>query len=216
MRFILVLLTFVLMTTPIEGYSDAQLDVSNLSNYVTDWESEQTTFGLTMKLVSSKKELNSYKNVLKGQIQGNDHHKRSIIDESLSMVEISPKRSQLIYQVETSKWNQKIHEDVLQLLEKRNLSLFRENGTHFTFFQASFDSKLDKNLFLEEVIQDFEVDLKTQMHEELLTVVSGYTPNLQQRIPHEKEHINIQLAIREEDDRKNTVTIGTPILIIEY
>ncbi|NIK11845.1 YwmB family TATA-box binding protein [Alkalibacillus almallahensis] len=216
MRFILVLMTFVLMTTPTEGYSDAQLDVSNLSNYVTDWESEQTTFGLTMKLVSSKKELNSYKNVLKDQIQGNDHHKRSIIDESLSMVEISPKRSQLIYQVETSKWNQKIHEDVQQLLEKRNLSLFRENGTHFTFFQASFDSKLDKNLFLEEVIQDFEVDLKTQMHEELLTVVSGYTPNLQQRIPHEKEHINIQLAIREEDDRKNTVTIGTPILIIEY
>ncbi|MDQ0160612.1 YwmB family TATA-box binding protein [Alkalibacillus salilacus] len=216
MRFILVLLTFVLMTTPTEGYSEAQLDVSNLSNYVTSWEADETTFGLTMKLVSSEKELDSYKNVLNAQIQGNDHHKRSIIDESLSVVEITPNRSQLIYQVNTSKWNQEIHEDVQQLLESRNLSKFLENGTHFTFFQSTFDSKIDKNLFLEKVIEDFEVDLKTQIEEELLSVISGYSPNLQQRIPHEQEHINIQLAIREEGDRKNTVTIGTPILVIEY
>ncbi|MET3684251.1 ClpP class serine protease [Alkalibacillus flavidus] len=220
MRLKLLILISVCLLSSFEHVSPAasgiHTDITELSNYVSTMNSDDITFDLKMKVTLQTNELISYKEALDKQIKGNDLHKRDSIDESLSMVQLNEDRGQLIYQIRITSWNDSMTKHIKLLLNSRDLAPFFENGTVFTCFQAKFDGKIDSNLFLENLIQDFQIELNSHLEDDLLTVVSGYTDKLTQAIPHQTNKMNIQLAIRDEDDRGNTVTIGTPILIIEY
>ncbi|WP_439646648.1 YwmB family TATA-box binding protein [Piscibacillus salipiscarius] len=54
------------------------------------------------------------------------------------------------------------------------------------------------------------------MDEEKFKVVSGESDQFEQYIPLKNDEINIQFSVREQENGLNTITIGTPILVIEY
>ncbi|GAA0468606.1 YwmB family TATA-box binding protein [Alkalibacillus silvisoli] len=220
MRIIMALVMIVLIGQSVfyQSSNEAAMttDFEVLADYVIEQDWDVQSFEITMKLNGEKKEILDRKKVLNNQIKDKHPHIEETLDEYLYTVEVSPNTLQLVYRISSDQWSEDIYDQTLNYLSNLPLEPFYENGYVYSCFQSLINDKIDRNLFLEKFKQDFRLDLTNSIIEDQLSVFSGYTDQISSYIPLENEKMNIQLAIREEEKQKNTVTIGTPILVIEY
>ncbi|MDV2583458.1 YwmB family TATA-box binding protein [Alkalibacillus haloalkaliphilus] len=220
MRFLFVLLSVVLLSQVIIYQSSNQAattsDFEVLADYVIEQDWDVHSFNVTMKLNGEKSEILSLKKVLNNEIKVKHPHKGGVYDETLYTVEVSHNTMQLVYRISGEQWSEHIYAEVLDRFDKLSLNQFFENGKVYSCYQSNLSGIIDSNLLLNDIKDDFQLELKNKMIEEQLSVFSGYTNQIEEYVPLEDEKMNVQLAIREEDHGKNTVTIGTPILLIEY
>ncbi|MDQ0352705.1 hypothetical protein J2R98_002556 [Alkalibacillus filiformis] len=220
MRFLFVLMSVLLMSQVIIYQSSNQAattsDFEVLADYVIEQGWDVQSFNVTMKLNGDQDEILNLKNVLNEQIKVKYPHKGGIYDETLYTVEVSHNTLQLVYRISGEQWSEHIYSETIDRFNELSLNQFFENGKVYSCFQSNISGSIDSNLLLNDIKEDLQLEFKNKMIEEQLSVFSGYTKQIKEFVPLQDEKMNVQLAIREEDHGKNTVTIGTPILLIEY
>ncbi|WP_188207597.1 YwmB family TATA-box binding protein [Alkalibacillus aidingensis] len=194
-------------------------DFDELAQYVLDQDLDATTFQITMKVNLPEDEANALVADLK-KVSNNykkDPQKSIPFSESFSVIDLDHhKNKQVVYDIVGDEWNQTIYQQVKDYLSHSNFQTFSENGEVYSCFQSEIDGMINSNLFKKEFLQDFAVELNNILVEDNFTVLSGYSEQMTNYIPLDQSKMNIQMAIREQDVEKNVVTIGTPILVIEY
>ncbi|WP_171038252.1 YwmB family TATA-box binding protein [Aquibacillus sediminis] len=97
-----------------------------------------------------------------------------------------------------------------------HLDIFTKNATIFTCISTQVNDTIDNVYVFDTLLSNLQVETLDHIQEEDFQVVSGYSPRFETAIPHSDRAMNVQMAAREGLGGKTTITIGTPILTIEY
>ncbi|TFB19258.1 hypothetical protein E3U55_11135 [Filobacillus milosensis] len=136
--------------------------------------------------------------------------------ESYDVVAVTNNQVKVIYKFESNQWNEDVKKYLQNTIFNTEFRHFFKKGQIFSCFQSNIDDKISSNFIVNKISKYFDVQETNVMDEGNFTVVSGITDQFEQYIPMNKEKINIQYSVRETKSGKKTITIGTPILVIEY
>ncbi|WP_102026448.1 YwmB family TATA-box binding protein [Salirhabdus sp. Marseille-P4669] len=147
-------------------------------------------------------------------------HKNKKVSEQISVVQEKNNKGsiQLFYLIkgeEFGLWEEKfIKENIFRAISQ----YFTKNPSFFTCMEAQVDDIIKSNFVTEKFTQFTNMHTLKMLNEDNFTTVSGFIPNLQvERIPiSDTEDMNVQLAVRHAAETGTTITIGTPILTVEY
>ncbi|MGP4072306.1 YwmB family TATA-box binding protein [Piscibacillus sp. B03] len=214
MRWFSVVVLFLLTVSLFYQSSNSLLaDVSTiekLEEFFVEEGLDISSVSVTMHKVSNESEAKLF---IKNQQQA---QKNKNINESFNVVYLSENRVKVVYEFKGAVWSEKVK----GLLQNRMLNPefrhFFKNGQIYSCFQSRTDVKINSNFMIDKIINFYNIQKTNVMDEEKFKVVSGTTEQFEQYIPLDNEHINIQFAIREQENGTKTITIGTPILVIEY
>ncbi|RPF54116.1 YwmB family TATA-box binding protein [Aquisalibacillus elongatus] len=142
--------------------------------------------------------------------------KPGYMDEKFNVINISENRVKVLYEFTSDEWSNETKIYLNNRLSDSKFRRFFEKGPIYSCFQAQTDAKISSNFITSEIRNYFDVNKVNEMIENNFTVISGATEQFDQYIPMDDEKINIQYAVRDEENEQKTVTIGTPILVIEY
>lgn len=228
------LVLFLLMTATAfaeNSYNDQLIDMAeDLSKKNIDIETWNTTIKETIdqnEIPHLLNKLHQEYSVTKEENEkiikyiANDPQKNQTYNEYYSVV--IPKgnnpKIEFIAVLEGDSWS----EHVQRTYERKMSGIVSEHFTNskqiFSWLTFTDDGKMDSNVFLEEMIVEWEIqDTKLQSDSNLenRNVLYGYRPIWQEHIRIQNHSINVQVAVVTDKSGRTTYTIGTPILIHEY
>ncbi|MFC7062241.1 YwmB family TATA-box binding protein [Halobacillus seohaensis] len=102
-----------------------------------------------------------------------------------------------------------------QKADRIQTRIFRENVTNYSFIKSEESGILNQVLFYQKFKQSFGIDTIEESIEENWTSRSGYTSRWAKAIELPSGAMNVQFATRNLGNQTN-ITIGTPILTVEY
>ena len=150
-------------------------------------------------------------------------HKNTGIVEYYSMIIPKDKRYQpeLIAVISGERWNGKIADKYLELQESIRQQYFTANATKFACLTTVSDDimKGDRLVdLLEKKLQLLHITTQTDNVEESMNkkIIYGYTELWNQKYIILDKPVNVNIAITKTTNGETELTIGTPILIIEY
>ncbi|GEL77243.1 YwmB family TATA-box binding protein [Tenuibacillus multivorans] len=174
-----------------------------------NWEINHT--GILIHTKADRAEAEAFIEKMQGNAQKPDS-----IDEQYDVVPLNQNLVKVIYELTSDGWNQDVKKYLENQLSNDNFRQFFKNGQIFSCFQSNFDGKIKSNFITNKIVNYFDVKNTKVIDEEKFIVISGISDQFEQYIPMDEGKINIQFAVREGKNNKKTVTIGTPILVIEY
>ncbi|MGM0523481.1 MAG: YwmB family TATA-box binding protein [Bacillota bacterium] len=95
-------------------------------------------------------------------------------------------------------------------------TIYTDDRNIYSCGSLIFRDMIESNEFLMKVIETLDVETIDQRFDEDLHMMTGYTKQLTQYYLENTEKKNLQLASRVRNDGSVYVSIGTPILTIEY
>lgn len=123
---------------------------------------------------------------------------------------------EIIYTLSGKKLDKNMMNSIEKHLNLAKSHIFQENTPIYTCLQSKTDAII-KNSLLDKFMHDHKVDLLHKLEEEDFLVISGYTDQWDVHVPiSEDSKMNVQFSIRRGLDGMTYVTIGTPILTVEY
>jgi hypothetical protein len=147
-------------------------------------------------------------------------HKNSQMTEEISVVQDlnNPKRLQLFYVITGNELNEENEKVLLKNINRAHSQYFTKNPSIFTCVKGKSSANIKSNILVDS-FQDFtEMITLKSLNEENFTTVSGFSHNLNvNTIPiSHTEEMNLQIAVRNGSGSGTSITLGTPILTIEY
>lgn len=118
-------------------------------------------------------------------------------------------RTFVTYEAKGTKWD----DTILKKMRK----IFRQNPATFTCVQAVFGDKIEGVLQNKamEILEDLSAKPVESLEEIAFVSVSAYTGEWKDALAVNREKMNVQVALRNTDN-KTTVVVGTPIIASEY
>ncbi|MGM8215029.1 YwmB family TATA-box binding protein [Bacillaceae bacterium W0354] len=213
MQKVLVIITILVSSIFIqvsESSNKVLVDSQLIGNFLDENDWDIAHFELIFHKVLSTEQYEEFKKIYKDPRSIND------INERYNAVHLNDSSVKIIYSIEANNWS----DTTQDLLKKRlNSDIFQQymkNSKVYTCFQAEISDNISSNFIFNEIINNFGIETKNILDENGFKVISGSTIFFDQFIPLKDDKINIQVAIRELDNANKVVTIGTPILVIEY
>ncbi len=185
--------------------------IEKLEQFFVEEDLDINLVNVTMRIVSNEEEANSF--ISNQEVNS---QKRNGINEKFSTVYLDENRVKVIYEFESNGWSNETKKILQDRMLDPKFRHFFKNGQIYSCFQSRTDVKINSNFMIDKISNYFEVETTNVLNEENFKVVSGTTKQFEQYIPLNNESINIQFAIREQGNDQNIITIGTPILVIEY
>lgn len=157
---------------------------------VTDWNIEEAEEGY--KATAVKKFPNYEERLVVTWTKVNTTHKTFII-----------------YEVKGIKWD----ESIVRKMDK----IFSQKPTIYTCVRAVLSDKIEGVLQnkARDILEGFEAKPVEALQERAFVTVSAYTVKWNDALSIHKEKMNVQVALRNADN-KTTVVVGTPIITSEY
>jgi len=123
----------------------------------------------------------------------------------------------IIYELIGSSWGQKEWAQFSPKLNHRLDVLFQEKGKIFACAQGFYSDKIDivVSKKANEILSRFHAKVIEKVEEKTFESVSAYTNHWKDSIKTNGRKMNLQVGLRSVD-QGTTVTIGTPIITIEY
>ncbi|MFD2638569.1 YwmB family TATA-box binding protein [Piscibacillus salipiscarius] len=215
MRWVSVVVLFLLSISLFYQSSNSLLaDVSTIDQLEEFFIKEGldiSSVNVTILTVTDKKQAKAFTQNQKKVTQKNKN-----ITESFNMVYLSDNRVKVIYEFKGADWNKEIKKVLQNRMLNAEFRHFFENSRIYSCFQSRTDVKINSNFMIEKIINHYDVETTNVLDEEKFKVVSGESDQFEQYIPLKNDEINIQFSVREQENGLNTITIGTPILVIEY
>ncbi|MBB6453977.1 hypothetical protein HNQ94_002428 [Salirhabdus euzebyi] len=148
----------------------------------------------------------------------NGYKSDSIIEELSIIAPKGQTTAELTYVMKGNLWNEEIKNVVKTKVNRLDSRFYGTNPVIFTCVRAKTSDNIKSNLLVDS-FQNF-TDMKPlkTLNEENFFTVSGIIHNWNiNTIPiSHTEKMNVQLAIRNGLGSETSITIGTPILIVEY
>lgn len=187
------------------------LDLNTWTSYLSENEMVTDRFAFTIRTTLNHDEANKFKERIE-QLQENN----ASASES---VELIPQQNtnavQVVYTISGDHLDESDRTFVFERLSDKSLRNYLKNGFFYSCFQVQFNDNISSNLFFVKIRLDFAIDDRNILEESGFYVLGGKSERLSTTLSNDPKAINIQLSIREEVER-TTLTIGTPILVIEY
>ncbi|MCP8617460.1 YwmB family TATA-box binding protein [Salirhabdus salicampi] len=126
--------------------------------------------------------------------------------------------TEIRYTITGKHWDEDIEEMTKRYMNRALSHFFVKEYSIFTCVKSKTNDKIDKNIFLENFQQQTDVKWIHKITENDFLTISGYVKSWQvNSIPvNENEQMNVQIAVREGLGTGTIITLGTPILIVEY
>ena len=122
----------------------------------------------------------------------------------------------LFYEVSGKRWDS----NALRVFQSRTSDLFSDAPQIFSCASGMWNAKMlnvDLSERATELMHKFDASFVEQLEEETFVSLSAYTTLWNESLLTNNKKMNLQIALRnEEKNNQITVTIGTPILTIEY
>jgi len=135
---------------------------------------------------------------------------------SYEAIQLEGKRVKIIYDIQSFEWDDNVLGEIEQFINSDIFRLYFKNSNLYPCFQSQINDNISSNFISEKVVNFFNITVKNKLIENKFQVISGSTHFFEQFIPLNNDKINIQFSVREIDGTIKMVTIGTPILVIEY
>lgn len=124
-----------------------------------------------------------------------------------------------IYQVSGYQWDEENWTDTKLSINKRIDIIFQHTPQIFSCVQGVTSDIIRNGMFetAEELLSDFQATPVESVEEGTYVSLSAYTNKWKNALPTEENHINIQIALRQ--DMRNDqikIIVGTPIITKEY
>ncbi|GGE85224.1 YwmB family TATA-box binding protein [Priestia taiwanensis] len=126
---------------------------------------------------------------------------------------------QLMYEAKGNQWDKKGWKALSSEIEGKIDDIFPHYPIIFSCVKGVFDDKIEGVLQkqAQRLLQDFQAESIESLNEGTFVSVSAYNSKWNDALPTEKEKMNLQLGIRQDEtSEKTTVTVGTPIITSEY
>ncbi|PKR77757.1 hypothetical protein CEY16_07445 [Halalkalibacillus sediminis] len=223
---LLIIATILTLLSPTAG------ETSNLANnesdilYLTSYFEEQDwgidTFSITFrekmtpqeygqfeKWEDNRKSLNTFED---------NPHKNAHINETSKSINLNGHKEliQVIYTISGDQWDEETKQKVLNITQETGFSRLFENSPVYTCFETKFSGSISSNLLKKKLINEIDINQQHLIEENHFIVIEGWTDRIKSSVQNKHSNTNIQLALRQEGDHSTTLTIGTPILVIEY
>ncbi len=124
-----------------------------------------------------------------------------------------------IYEINGNNWEEEAWSDTESSINKRMTVIFQQTPQIFSCVQGIADGIIKDGMLKweEELLNEFHATPVESAKEGTFVSISAYTEQWNNALPTEKSNVNIQIALREEQQENQTrITIGTPIITTEY
>jgi|SRR5690625_1870727 len=138
------------------------------------------------------------------------------LNHSYNINRLNDEKVKIIYDIQSNEWNRDAQEELNQFFDNDMFRRYFKNSRLYPCFQGQINDNINSNFISEKVVNFFNINVKNKLVEDNFQVISGSTHFFEQLIPLNNDKINIQFSVREIDETRKMVTIGTPILVIEY
>lgn len=118
-------------------------------------------------------------------------------------------------------WEESIKHTYLDELQAISEQYFTEFAKRFACLSTEVDGIMKSERFLEETIQDLDLKYVSTQNDQISNSTNkkflyGYTSLWQQKINVMDKPVNVQIAVKNMENKNSKITVGTPILINEY
>ncbi|MFC4402877.1 YwmB family TATA-box binding protein [Gracilibacillus xinjiangensis] len=138
------------------------------------------------------------------------------VNESILIVETGIQQYQIIYEIASSAWSEEVRNDYNSKISQITDGLFTSNAQNFTCVEAITDDIIDIVCLINKITEKLQISTYTQLKDSNFTTWTGHTPKWDQEIEIDNHSINAQIAVKNAEDNRTTLIIGTPILVTEY
>ncbi|MBO8156651.1 MAG: YwmB family TATA-box binding protein [Bacillaceae bacterium] len=182
------------------------------------WEGEQTLdqIGQTLHLNTLFKKTDQSKSVKYYAINS---HKKIGLNEHVILIKEkgnSQPNVEIIYKMSGTRLNEAAINEINERLTNAKSQIFHGNTAIFTCLQSRTGANIKDNL-LRSFVHSHNLDILHRIEEKDFFVVSGFTNQWDTHIPLlENKKMNVQFSVRKGLGGTTYVTIGTPILTVEY
>jgi hypothetical protein len=125
----------------------------------------------------------------------------------------------ILYQLIGNNWSVKIEKQASSVITKSMSQIFNENPKIFTCVKGTMGDTLESVLqgMKSDLLKTFHATEIEQIKEGAFISVSAYTKQWNDALSVNNKQVNFQMAIRENDvDHLTTITLGSPIITVEY
>ncbi len=195
---------------------DFKSDVQTLSNYFEAKQIEFDSFEFTIRADLDQSQVKKLEKMISEKKFSKDLPKKNMVNEEFSVTNFDQRSSvQVTYVISGTTWNEDTKKAVLTKVTSPMFTELFKNGHFYSCFQSTNNANISSNLFFDRMREDFAINNENLLNEPNFKVLGGKSDRLNSSLNDNENSINIQLSIREEADG-TTLTIGTPILVIEY
>lgn len=191
-------------------------DIETFDQYFRENELDIDSFSFTIRTELNESQVERLENTLIKKDSLKDSQKNDSLHEEFDVTRFDQRgKIQVTYVLSGDIWNEQVKNEIKGKLNDETFKEFFENGLYYSCYQSKHSDRMNSNLFFDRIREDFDIQEKNMLDESGFKVLGGKTDLIKTSLNESQHSINIQLAIREEVDGA-TLTIGTPILVIEY
>ncbi|TSJ65298.1 hypothetical protein FPQ10_10075 [Allobacillus sp. SKP2-8] len=203
----------IYQTTNLDDFME---DIETFDQYFRENELDIDSFSFTIRTELNESQVERLENTLIKKDSLKDSQKNDSLHEEFDVTRFDQRgKIQVTYVLSGDIWNEQVKNEIKGKLNDETFKEFFENGLYYSCYQSKHSDRMNSNLFFDRIREDFDIQEKNMLDESGFKVLGGKTDLIKTSLNESQHSINIQLAIREEVDGA-TLTIGTPILVIEY
>lgn len=203
----------IYQTTNLDDFME---DIETFGQYFRENELDIDSFSFTIRTELNESQVERLENTLIKKDSLKDSQKNDSLHEEFDVTRFDQRgKIQVTYVLSGDIWNEQVKNEIKGKLNDETFKEFFENGLYYSCYQSKHSDRMNSNLFFDRIREDFDIQEKNMLDESGFKVLGGKTDLIKTSLNESQHSINIQLAIREEVDGA-TLTIGTPILVIEY
>ncbi|MFC0013809.1 MULTISPECIES: YwmB family TATA-box binding protein [Allobacillus] len=203
----------IYQTTNLDNFLN---DIETFDQYFRENELVIDSFNFTIRTEISESQVERLENMLIQKDFSKDSHKSELVNEEFDVSRFDQRKEvQVTYVLTGDIWNEQVKDEIKQKLNDETFKEFFKNGLYYSCYQSKYSDRMNSNLFFDRIREDFDIQEQNMLDESGFKVLGGKTDLIKTSLNESQHSINIQLAIRDEVDGA-TLTIGTPILVIEY
>ncbi|MBR7554119.1 YwmB family TATA-box binding protein [Allobacillus sp. GCM10007491] len=203
----------IYQTTNLDNFLN---DIETFDQYFRENELVIDSFNFTIRTEINESQVERLENMLIQKDFSKDSHKNELVHEEFDVSRFDQrKKVKVTYVLTGDIWNEQVKDEIKQRLNDESFKEFFKNGLYYSCYQSKYSDRMNSNLFFDRIREDFDIQEQNMLDESRFKVLGGKTDLIKTSLNESQHSINIQLAIRDEIDGA-TLTIGTPILVIEY
>nr|WP_289039177.1 YwmB family TATA-box binding protein [uncultured Allobacillus sp.] len=203
----------IYQTTNLDNFLN---DIETFDQYFKENELAIDSFNFTIRTEINESQVDRLENRLIQKDFSKDSHKSELVNEEFDVSRFDQRKEvQVTYVLTGDIWNEQVKDEIKQKLNDETFKEFFKNGLYYSCYQSKYSDRMNSNLFFDRIREDFDIQEQNMLDESGFKVLGGKTDLIKTSLNESQHSINIQLAIRDEVDGA-TLTIGTPILVIEY
>ncbi|MFZ3578576.1 YwmB family TATA-box binding protein [Virgibacillus sp. DJP39] len=234
----LIFIFFLLITTHVSAYNtnltnDEMIQLAGLTKKtgleIDEWR-------VTIKENIPKEKLMEHVNTLKNSYLASYSEDKNVIKYSFGSVQksdavyvrytvIIPKnedfKAELVSVISGKNWNEEVKNEYIKLHKSIVLQYFTENSIKFSCMSTKSSDTMKSDYLVEFLKKKLKLQHITTQQDNVdramnKKVITGYTQLWNQKLNIMDKPMNVNIAITDTKNGKTKVTVGTPILIIEY